>query len=314
MHKKKGILLILLAVLLLSLANPTLVGLTKANPLYLTWYPTEPVTTPPIVTIQSPLQNQTVNSTATVLNFTVTKPDTWFTYSMFSYNPNTMMAIGKLVSYRYALDGIESQEVPLEDNFGVRTFMHFRDKPAASTSYSVNLTLAEGKHNITVTVNCATLFYRDPEKYLDSPDSYGETNISFSGSSEMVSFDMSLPPTITLSVENAPFYSSGVILDLVVNQPSSRIAYNLDNQDNMTLAGNTTHTALTDLPAGKHNITVYAWDVTGNVGASDTVTFNVAEPFPILIFVAVTAVLSVVIAALGIAVYRRHRKTSNLRN
>ena len=288
-----------------------LVNLVKANPLYLTWYPTEPVTTPPIVVIQSPIQNQTVNSTATVLNFTITKPDAWFTSSMFDYDPNKIMAIGKLVSYHYVLDRVVSQEVSLEDNFGLRAFMDYRDKPAASTSYSVNLTLAEGKHNITVTVNCASLFYRDPEKYLDSPEGFGEKNVSFSGFSQTVFFDMSLPPNITLSVENAPFYSSGVLLDLVVNKPISRIMYSLDSQDNVTLAGNTTHAALTDLPAGKHMITVYAWDVNGNLGVSENVTFSSPEPFPFLIFVAVTAVLVMVIAAVGIAVFRRHRKVSS---
>ncbi|MGD6853178.1 MAG: hypothetical protein ACQCN6_14050 [Candidatus Bathyarchaeia archaeon] len=295
MHRKEGIFLILVAVLSLSLANPTFVGLTKANPLYLTWYPTEPVTTPPIVTILSPLQNQTVNSTATVLNFTVTKPNTWVTYSSIDYMPNTAMVIGKLVSYYYVLDGIESQEVPLENTFGIRASVDYPDKPVLTTSYSINLTLTEGKHNIRVIVNCATLCY-------------GEKDVSVSGSSEMVFFDMSLPPTIVLSVENAPFYSSGVVLDFAINKPTSRIAYSLDNQENMTLAGNTTHTALTGLSAGKHNITVYAWDVTGSIGASETVTFNSPEPFPILIFVAVTSVLAAVIVAVSIAVFRRASK------
>ncbi len=75
----------------------------------------------------------------------------------------------------------------------------------------------------------------------------------------------------------------------------------------MMLAGNTTHATLTDLSAGKHNLTVYAWDVTGNVGASEMVTFSVAEPFPLVPVAAVCAAIAAVTAG-GLYVYFKKRK------
>ena len=140
MHKeKKYSAIILFTVLLFSLVIPVLVNLAKANPMGLLWYPTEPVTDPPIVTIQSPLQNKTVKSTA--LNFTVTKPSTWFTKAIDGYMPERTLVVGRLVSYFYVLDGNESQSVPIEDDF------HYIDPPdevVDSRNFSVDLALAEG--------------------------------------------------------------------------------------------------------------------------------------------------------------------------
>ena len=61
------------------------------------------------------------------------------------------------------------------------------------------------------------------------------------------------------------------------------------------------------LPSGEHNVTVYAWDAAGNVGASETVTFTVAEPdiFPT---VPVTAVFTASISALAAGFFLYHRK------
>ena len=81
------------------------------------------------------------------------------------------------------------------------------------------------------------------------------------------------PPSITiLSPENKTYATNDVALNLVINEPTSWIGYNLDSQDNVTISGNIT---MVGLPHGVHTVTVYANDTTGNMGHSDTVHFSI---------------------------------------
>lgn len=92
-------------------------------------------------------------------------------------------------------------------------------------------------------------------------------------------------------------------MNFTVDEPVSQVAYSLDGQTNMTVVGNT---ALANLTYGKHNVTVYAWDAAGNIGASKTIDFTVAEPFPsTLVFV--TSV-GIAVAVIGLVVYFKKRK------
>ena len=77
----------------------------------------------------------------------------------------------------------------------------------------------------------------------------------------------------------------------------------MDGQRNATTAGNTT---LTNLPYGEHNVTVYATDMAGHTGASETVYFSVEEPFPTTMVI--TPVLSVVVLGVGLAAYFKKHK------
>lgn len=82
------------------------------------------------------------------------------------------------------------------------------------------------------------------------------------------------PPAISvLSPENKTYTTPSILLTFTVDEPTSWIGYSLDDQPNVTITGNTT---LTGLSGGSHNITVYANDTTGNMGASDTVHFTIA--------------------------------------
>ena len=56
-----------------------------------------------------------------------------------------------------------------------------------------------------------------------------------------------------------------------------RARYNLDGQENTTIAGNTT---LTGLSEGTHNVVVYANDTSDNMGKSNIVSFNIQLPKP----------------------------------
>ena len=92
-----------------------------------------------------------------------------------------------------------------------------------------------------------------------------------------------------------------------VNKPTTWMGYSLDGQENITVSGNVT---LNGLSSGFHKIIVYANDTYGNNAASQSINFTVAVPpqFPVLVFVFVTVVLAVVIAAVGIAVFRWRRR------
>lgn len=94
----------------------------------------------------------------------------------------------------------------------------------------------------------------------------------------------------------------------MVNEQVSRVIYSLDGQRNVTVAGNTT---LTDLTEGEHNLTVCVLDLAGNTGTSKTVYFSVdiPEPFP-TIFVAVSVAIVATGSGFFAAYYLRKRKNN----
>ena len=101
----------------------------------------------------------------------------------------------------------------------------------------------------------------------------------------------------------------------MVNETTSTVSYVLDNSQNITIVGNTT---LHDLPVGEHNLTLYAWDLAGNVGASQTALFNVqvpepilSEPFPIVTVAAVSLVGTAVVGT-GLLVYFKKHKPNTV--
>jgi hypothetical protein len=154
--------------------------------------------------------------------------------------------------------------------------------------------LSEGPHNITA-------WAEERINYL----SFGEL-VGSVYSTVQFSVDL-LPPSISiLSPEPKAYNTSDVPLDFTVNEAFSQVSYSLDEQENITAAGNMTLTQLSD---GAHNVTVYATDEAGNMGASETVTFTVAvsEPFP-TVPVAVASVASIAVVIAGLLVYFKKRK------
>jgi hypothetical protein len=98
-----------------------------------------------------------------------------------------------------------------------------------------------------------------------------------------------------------------VPLNFTVNELASRISYVLDGQENVTIAGNTT---LTNLTYGEHNVTVYATDNAGNIGASETITFTIAEPEPepFSTTMVIAPMASITVVGVGLLVYFKKRK------
>jgi phosphomevalonate kinase len=64
---------------------------------------------------------------------------------------------------------------------------------------------------------------------------------------------------------------------------------------------------LTGLSNGLHSVTVYANDTYGNMGVSETVTFTISLPFPI-VPVAAGSVAFAFASAAGLLVYFKKRK------
>ena len=82
------------------------------------------------------------------------------------------------------------------------------------------------------------------------------------------------PPQISnLSIENKTYNSTEIPLEFCTNENTPLLTYSLDDQANLTIAGNTT---LSGLSNGPHSIIVYATDSAGNVGISENVAFTIA--------------------------------------
>jgi len=155
--------------------------------------------------------------------------------------------------------------------------------------------LSSGNHSVTV--------YHG-HQYSGTHKRYSVTAYSY------VNFtvDTISPKISLLSPEPKIYNSSDILLNYTVNEPVTRVTYRLDEQeDEATLS-----TMLANLTYGMHNITVYAWDVAGNIGSSETITFTVAapepepEPFPVVPVAAASA--AVVVACAGLLLYFKKRK------
>ena len=64
---------------------------------------------------------------------------------------------------------------------------------------------------------------------------------------------------------------------------------------------------LPELANGFHKVTIYAWDETSNVGASETVYFSVDVPFPTTLVIT-ASVASVSVIDVGLLMYFKKRK------
>ena len=139
--------------------------------------------------------------------------------------------------------------------------------------------IPDGNHTITVFAEGSCIY--PPGGY---PHFYNDSGLhpyySFTiSNSTTVSFSVYTHPAAIaiISLQNRTFSTNTLPLDFAVNRTVSWSAYSLDNQDNVTITGNTT---LTGLPDGPHSVTIYANDTAGNMGKSETVFFSVILPRP----------------------------------
>jgi hypothetical protein len=167
------------------------------------------------------------------------------------------------------------------------------------TTITVNVTdVPEGDHYLEV---FAVL---RGQRETRGGHAYG--HIKYYGSYRVIGYSVvsfTIDSISILSPQNKTYNAADVPLLFKAHESFAQIKYSLDGQDNVTVAGNTT---LSDLPAGAHNITIYATDRAGNTGASETIYFCVEKPFPTTLFIAPIA--SVAIIGSGLLVYFSKRR------
>lgn len=128
-------------------------------------------------------------------------------------------------------------------------------------NYSLPLQgLSNGLHLVNVTVT--------PSEVVWSHDSYSSGTDS---SIYLAVQDQNVFCCRLKSPENMP-EANPVLLEPMLNGPSSWMAYSLDGQDNVTITG---ETELPELSGGSHFLTVYARDIYGMMTRSNTVFFTV---------------------------------------
>jgi len=191
-------------------------------------------------------------------------------------------------SMTYSLDGKENESLPLVEYYFGSWIIDKKNWERNHIDGSVILPeLSEGAHRITV--------------YLENIDSQ---TVYFS----ILLLDKTPPNISNLSVENKTYTSTDIPLDFNINETASQISYSLDNLANVTINGNTTLTGLVESP---HSLTVYANDTAGNMGATETIYFNIEVPKPssnIQQIIAAASGGSIAFIGIGVLVYFRKRK------
>ena len=84
----------------------------------------------------------------------------------------------------------------------------------------------------------------------------------------------SAPGIFIDSPESKTYSTKDIPLEFTVSKATSWVKYSLDGQANVTITGNMT---LTGLDEGAHNIIIYAEDLDGYTGVSETVYFTISE-------------------------------------
>ena len=212
-----------------------------------------------------------------------------------SVRSNGLGASNIYYSMTYSVDGKGNVSIPLLTKFDEKLF-----QVVDVTGSSIMPELPGGPHNMTVyeKVQWDTT---PPHTFLDNATVY-------------FTIDDRKPPIITnLSPENKTYSQNNLLLNFTIDEPTSRIGYCLDGQANVTIA---TNTMLTELAYKEHNITVYAQDLAGNIGSSETIHFSISQPetMPKAFSTATIALgigASVAVICVGALVYFKKRKMGN---
>jgi hypothetical protein len=232
-------------------------------------------------------------NTTVPYSIVVEKPSSWFQQNNYVH--------GNIMEVEYIID--EVQHVLI----GGETDPHKQEPFTYAGTISG---LSEGNHTIRVHVNCQS-YYATPDMYIYDAaliyflDSYSD-NVTFA-------VDVTAPSiSFLISGQNATYPLGKVPLGFMVNEPASKLTYCLDEEENVTIAGNCT---LTNLTNGLHSLTLYAWDLADNIGASERIAFTVgtsestsqSEPFPWLP-VAAFSVAAVMIALAALVNFRKRKR------
>jgi hypothetical protein len=293
MMKKTFVTVAFLSVLLMSTGTTTrLVNLGTANPFSQTRYESVPVgempppngTKPHTIQILFPENNTAIGTYNFTLAFNVTAP---------AKNKDIGYFVLSKVYYKASwLSGTTSVDLATSHR----------------STFSIHVAgVPNGKNTITVYAvgTGGNETWRRFEYNKFPPVVYIYYLLFSVIGSSVVSFtvDTVRPKVSILSQQNATYISPDFPLSVAVNENAS-ISYGLDGQDNVTVSGNTT---LRGLPNGGHNVTVYATDEAGNVGASETIYFTI-ESSPATMVIAPIALAAVIGMCLLIYVKKHQKK------
>jgi len=209
---------------------------------------------------------------------------------------------------------------PLTLNFTVKSFLD-SSKANITIVYSV-----DGKTNTTIDTQSTPVYTGIQSYYLitgwatlpEMPEGshsitvYGRYefpisnhNIGLDNRTVYFTVNDGNPPIISvLSLENKTYNQDNLPLNLTVDESTSWIGYCLDGQLNTSVTENFT---LTELPLGSHTLTIYANDTAGNMGASETINFSIATPFPTTLVIT-ASIVSVAIIGTGLLLHFWKRK------
>ncbi|MBT0159643.1 hypothetical protein G4O51_06630 [Candidatus Bathyarchaeota archaeon A05DMB-2] len=249
-------------------------------------------TKPPVVLISNPANHTSYPSNNFSLDFSVT--------------------IEKSNNISLSLSELHYKASWLRDRTEVDLLSFFtKNNYTWPSTFSINVTdVPEGPHWIEVYAVATAFAYeiRHEVKDVFYTTYYAAYEIT---SSSIVNFtiDTIAPIILLLSVENKTYTTSDILLTFITKEPVSQTSYSLDGKDNVTIAGNTTLTGLTN---GDHNLTIYATDMAGNIGASESIYFSVNAPGSLpTTLVATASGASMAIIGLGLLVYFKKRNRGN---
>lgn len=307
---KKALVLAFAALLIIAAAETLLVDVALANPysqiLFANGGDVNPRsdTKPPKILILSPENNSTFTANDVFISFKVEVGESK------SADPLSLT----IESIYYKADWLENytyvyKYTPDPSGYTTQTKSQF--------STTLNITdIPEGRHSVTFYAVEKGTYYEPsisavPMWSLNTTVTYYNFNVT--GTSPVnFTIDATPPSVSVLPINNRVYEKSegtSVPLNYILKEAPSKISYVLDGNDNVTIAGNTT---LTGLSVGVHNVTVFAWDAAGNVGASETISFTLVKPesFPTVPVVAVS-ILAVALAVVGLLVYHKKHKSAN---
>lgn len=177
------------------------------------------------------------------------------------------------------------------------TIMGTSNSQAETQTVTSNLTgLNDGEHTIKV---YEKIDYFDMS--LMVPKSYA---LAYSNT---IGFTLlnTIPTIGNLSIQNKTYNTNSISLEFSVNEPITSASYSLDASENVTMQGNAT---LIDLEEGSHVIVVYASDIGGNIGASETVYFTVDTRFPSMLIPVIAAMVILVVAVAAVVYLKKHKR------
>ncbi len=186
------------------------------------------------------------------------------------------------LSATYSLDGTPNINVPLVVS---PSMIWSKNRVIGSVMLPE---LSDGPHTLSVYVEA---------HWVTGPSCWDSETVHFT-------VETTTPKIKALSPINQTYTETNVPLMFTVDK-ANWTGYSLDGQENNTISGNFTFNGL---PNGLHNVTVYANDTYGNMGASETIGFIVAvakpESFPVVPAATIFVVVVALVAA-GLFIYRK---------